>query len=402
MIQSVLVRQPPTAIRFPTNRTLASQPSPFKNAAFTHKPEAGSESGLGYSRAYSVSLSPQLIYTRSNLLPALISSKVYRQLEFLAVGSWWIYFREGGDHKVTGPTPMGLSGKLQKIPGGREDVFGDTSIDLRSTRALMKFLKLATDVEAHAAILEEWGQRPFSEFLTSYVKVPSTLQLPLLALTLSPDPPVQTTTSFALPRIHRHLTSIGMFGPGFGSLIPRWGGLAEVAQVACRALAVGGGIYVLKRGIESIGSSPPSEGVSDLDKPAPPLKIRLEGGEEIQAHWTAGNSYDLPQEHRPSADRSSTHTSHSISIVSSPLSSLFPIPSEGSPPPAGSLIVFPTGSLGSGEQPPVYLTVHSSDTGECPARQCKCPTFNFTRFRRDFRIRDDPKTNTYLHCLQSR
>ena len=387
MSQLGLVRVSFNVIQHIANPFLASHPSPFKNATFTRRPEAGSKSGLGYSRAYSISLSPQLIYTRSNLLPALISSKVYRQLEFLAVGSLWIYDREGeesGDQEddVTGPAPMRPLGKLQKIPGGREDVFGDTSIDLRSTRALMKFLKLAADAETHTAILEEWGDKLFTDFLTGHVKVPPALQPPLLALTLSPNPPAQTITSYALPRIHRHLTSIGMFGPGFGSLIPRWGGLAEVAQVACRALAVGGGVYVLKQGIESIGgSSQPAvnECASDFDESAPRLNIRLEGGEGITTRWIAGNSYDLPSGHRLPADIS-IQTSHNISIVSSPLSCLFPVPSEGSPPPAGALIVFPTGSLSVGEErPPVYLMVHSSDTGECPAGQCESPTIRIPR-----------------------
>ena len=267
----------------------------------------------------------------------------------------------------------------------------------------MKFLKLAADVEAHASILEEWGNKPFPEFLASHVKVPSALQPPLLALTLSPDPPVRTATSYALPQIHRHLTSIGMFGPGFGSLIPRWGGLAEVAQVACRALAVGGGIYVLKQGIESVEVLPrqlPGEDVSDPDAATPPLKIRLEGGEEIEAHWVAGRSYDLPSGHRSSAEGPSVQTYHSISIVSSPLSSLFPLPAEGSPPPAGALIVFPTGSLGSGEKPPVYLMVHSNDTGECPAGQCEFHTFDIPHWLRETCIHDDRIMNTYLHCLQ--
>ncbi len=390
------------------DRIVASHPSPFKNASFMTRRNA-EECRLGFSRAYSISLSPQLIYTRSNLLPALIQSKVYRQVEFLAVGSWWIYGEEAGpsnghDDKVSGPTSVGSLGRLQKVPGGREDVFGDTSIDLRATRALMKFLKLAGDAEAHTAILEEWGGKPFPEFLTTQAKVPPLLQPPLLALTLSPDQPVVTMTSYALPRIHRHLTSIGLFGPGFGSVIPRWGGLAEVAQVACRALAVGGGVYMLGKGVESIeGPLQPSldKETANPDDMTPPLRIRLDGGEEIKSHWIVGNRYDLPSEHRSSADHSFVQTAHSISIVSSPLSCLFPFPSEGSPPPAGALVIYPTASLSPDKRPPVYLMVHSSDTGECPTGQCESQFFDYVRRLLIFCIHDDPTTNTYLHCLQS-
>ena len=41
-----------------------------------------------------------------------------------------------------------------------------------------------------------------------------------------------------------------MFDPGFGSVISKWSGLVEIAQVACRAGAVGGGVYVLNKGFE--------------------------------------------------------------------------------------------------------------------------------------------------------
>src|SRR5579871_727518 len=46
---------------------------------------------LSFSRAYSLALAPHLIYTQSKLIDSLVSSKVHRQLEFLAMGSWWIH-----------------------------------------------------------------------------------------------------------------------------------------------------------------------------------------------------------------------------------------------------------------------------------------------------------------------
>ena len=321
-----------------------------------------------------------------------MSSKVYRQLEFLAVGSWWIY-EDGEAREVAknedagGPDPRATTGSLKRIPGGREDVFADKSIDLRSTRSLMNFLKLATDTEAHASILEVWGPNTFPDFLTSHLGIPPRLQAPLLALTMSPHPPAETLTSYALPRIHRHLTSAGMFGPGFGSVIPKWGGLAEIAQVACRAGAVGGGVYVLKKGFET-EENPDQQalkrGGTELDEVTKVSTVRLEGGEEIKTHWIVGSNWDLPSiiEVVISEEAVPNHVSRSITIVSSPLSQLFPLPAEGAPPPAGAVVVFPTGTLElvydsdkpqilRADPPPVYLMIHSSDTGECPAGQCK-------------------------------
>ena len=321
-----------------------------------------------------------------------MSSKVYRQLEFLAVGSWWIYehgtLHEDAKNEDAGQseaTP--LTGSLKRIPGRREDVFADKSIDLRSTRSLMKFLKLATDTESHATLLEAWGSKPFPDFLESHLGIPPRLQAPLLALTTSPHPPAKTRTSYALPRIHRHLTSVGIFGPGFGSVIPKWGGLAEIAQVACRASAVGGGVYVLKKGFdmsEDLRQSPFGTGEAPLGEESQLSTVRLEGGEDIKTNWIVGSTWDLPSQFGADNIEYATpvYLSRSINIISSPLSQLFPPPAEGAPPPAGAIVVFPTGSLELENEtlepqsptdglPPVYLMIHSSDTGECPVGQCK-------------------------------
>ncbi|KAL6721941.1 Rab proteins geranylgeranyltransferase component A [Lecanora helva] len=356
-----------------------------------HASESGGTraSQLAFSRAYSLSLSPQVIYTRSNILPALVSSKVYRQLDFLAVGSWWLYDdTEQGD---TGEWNASLSGKespksrLRKIPGGREDVFADETIDRRSMMSLMKFLKLAADPEACASAIDDWSKTPFSIFLESQYKIPHSLQEPLLALALSPSNTDATLTKFALPNIHRHLTSIGIFGPGFGAVIPKWGGLAEISQVACRASAVGGGVYVLKKGVVTIeqpnqqksGGSTPTDPVSQLSL------LTLDEGEKVRTRWVLGSKWDLPpiKQEEPRNEDDARTIACSITIVSGKLSTLFPSSREGAPPPASAIVVFPIRTLlkdiaGSDTQapesklPPVYLMIHSSDTGECPEGQC--------------------------------
>ncbi|KAL9597768.1 MAG: hypothetical protein Q9179_004160, partial [Wetmoreana sp. 5 TL-2023] len=331
--------------------------------------------------AYSISLAPQLIYTRSNLVPALVSSKVYRQLEFLAVGSWWIYYEDRTIRDVPSTSDTDADkqkqiGTLRKIPGSREDVFADKTIELRSTRSLMKVLKLAADPEAYSKTLGEHGDRSFTEFLESQYKIDSKLQAPLLALTLSPDPTSKTTVAYALPRLHRHLTCIGIFGPGFGAVVPKWGGLAEIAQVACRAGAVGGGVYVLKKGIKSI-EQPSDASTATVGSESLTSTVHLEGGDTVKARWIAGTSSTLPRIDKPEPEQQSTtvEVAHVIAIISSPLTSLFLPPAEGSPPPAAVVVVLPPNSLSlpDGIDPPevplLYLTIHSSDTGECPEGQ---------------------------------
>lgn len=403
----------------------ASKPTPFSAASITqHRIDEGSLGPrLGFSRAYSISLSPHLIYARSNLVPALVSSKVYRQLEFLAVGSWWIYDakeeRQGGSPEEEEASTILQDQKiLRKIPGSREDVFADKSIDLRSTRSLMKVLKLTADAGAHSTIISESGDQSWPDFLASRYKIDSKLQAPLQALTLSPAPPSRTSVSYAIPQMHRHLTSIGIFGPGFGAVVPKWGGLAEIAQVACRAGAVGGGVYVLKKGIESIDipvqppASPTTAEMTDHLLPT----IKLEGGDEVKARWIIGTPSTLHgfSDEIPKQQMTSVEVTHITAIISSALTSLFPPPAEGSPPPASTVAVLPPGtirppqSLSFADMPSIYLIIHSSDTGECPEGQCTSLSFLLAQnraywvLRTPFNMRksDDP-TLEYLSTLSA-
>ena len=276
------------------------------------------------------------------------------------MGSWWIYDQH----------------TLRKIPSSREDVVNDQTIDLRSKRNVMRFLQLAASPESHLAAIEEHGLEPFPAYLQAHFKISEPLQATLLALTLSPELPLNTLTSFALKNIHRHLTSIGLFGPGFGAVIPKWGGLAEVAQVACRAGAVGGGVYVLGWGIEKLKTTSEKEHGHDKEHAEPVIQIRLTDGEMIKSKTVGGSRYDVPTFEQDNAEQEG-RICRIISIISSPLDELFPTIAEGAPPPAAAVIVFPSGSLDGGEtseatmHPPVHLMIHTAESGECPADQCK-------------------------------
>ncbi|KAL6231820.1 hypothetical protein BDW75DRAFT_219145 [Aspergillus navahoensis] len=329
---------------------------PFEDATVYTPGPSESGSGLSPSGAYTLSLSPQLIYSRSQLLPTLVSSKVYRQLEFLAVGSWWIYNPASGKNK-----------ELYRVPSSREDVFADDVMSMKSKRTLMRFLRHLSQnpptqesSDAQSSILEDAVARPLPDYLTSKFQVPPELYDPLLSLSLSQAPARSTIARYAVPRIQRHLASIGVFGPGFGSVLVKWGGGSEISQVGCRALAVGGGVYVLNSGIETL-----NQGESDDSR----IRLRLFSGETISSKYVVGSDWDLPSQNKTSCD--CDKVSRSITIVSSALDSLFPVTAEGGPVPAGAVVVFPAASLGlTDESPPVYISVHSSETAECPTGQC--------------------------------
>ena len=236
------------------------------------------------------------------MLPLLVSSKVYRQLEFVAVGTRWLYSatstattEEDRDRSQGG----GDLGSLTKVPNGREDIFADEALDLRSRRSLMKLLRFVADYESS----ENWTAsdkklKPFPKFLeVDFGLAPETsLQEPILALLHLPERPESITTARALPRLARHLRSIGVFGPGFAAVLPKWGGLAEIAQVACRASAVGGAVYVLGRGVKAVGEAGGgSDGaVDDSSSGKKRLRLTLTGGESVSTDFVVGCEDDLP------------------------------------------------------------------------------------------------------------
>ncbi|KAG4442077.1 hypothetical protein IFR05_002471 [Cadophora sp. M221] len=319
---------------------------PFPNASlWKAAAEPSNEaSKLSFSRAYTLTLSPQIIYTKSKLLAQLVSSKVYRQLEFQAVGNWWILDGESG------PT-------LKRLPNGREDIFQDKSIDNRAKRSLMKFLKFVVDYENQPETWQPHGDSGLAGFLSSQFQLPPSLQTVIAALTLSLDSSDVTPVKWALSRISRHLSSLGVFGPGFGAVVPKWGGGAEISQVACRAGAVGGGVYVLGTGVKT--------SAADVEDAEHRTQVHLSNGEVVTTqHLIETSVASLPD---------AKLVSKAIAVVSSPLSSLFKSSVEGSPLAAVSVIVIPPNTITIESAPqsnPIYIMVHSSETGECPSGQC--------------------------------
>jgi len=324
------------------------------------------------------------------------------------MGSWWIHSKGNSSGQGFGSIEqeIGLKehpeatlqeeAKLLKIPTNREDVaFSDSSLDLRSKRSLMKILRFIIDFENQTEVWEPYKSQPFSNFLSEYFKLPPSLHDMLIALTLTPFPPTQTTTNFALPRIARHLHSTGKLGPGFSSIIPKWGGISELIQVACRAAAVGGAVYVLDKDIvgEADGMCLDTE-ENPTSTALDHVTLKLEGDDTVSARWIVGTEDDfetLPDttsHQQPPITEMPNAFTRSISIVSSSLKSLFPV-IEGTQPPAGAVVVFPSGSITPSEGvtvrreelPPVYLILHSSDTGECPTSQSKCTSTFYTLLR---------------------
>ncbi|KAJ5932022.1 hypothetical protein N7516_006511 [Penicillium verrucosum] len=342
-----------------TSKSLFKDASIFKRDASSLVDGATISSKLSSSRAYTLSLSPYLLYARSQLMSALVSSKVFRQLEFMAVGSWWIYAPEQPDSKTGEP---GAEKVLYRVPGNREDVFAATHISMKSKRTLMRLLRHITKPhEDNASNEDEDMSIPLNDYLASNFSVPEELHNPLLSLSLSQLSHQDTPASYALPRIQRHLSSIGHLGPGFGAVIAKYGGGAEILQAACRASAVGGGVYALDTQIDDCLWRKGSEHSEH------PFLLNLGNEGSVQSKYL----FTSKKPSNTSDERSTplVEVARSISVVSATFPSLFPVTVEGAPVPATAVLMFSGDTLGSPKSPPVYLQVHSSDTGECPHQQ---------------------------------
>ncbi|KAH8885721.1 hypothetical protein GQ53DRAFT_353049 [Thozetella sp. PMI_491] len=332
----------------------SDQPALFRNASVTRS-DRGAAS-LGPARQYSLALAPQFIHSRSALVSQLVSSRAYRQVEFLAVGSFFI-LKSSGEEALS----------LNRIPSTREDVFSSTAIPLRAKRSLMKFLKFvleqqatpnsdqaaASTSEERANAAAEWAEKPLVDFLQAEFKLDADLQAYILALTLSLD--AQVSTKEGLAAIYRHTDSMGVFGPGFAAVYPKWGGLSEIAQVACRAGAVGGGVYMLGTGIAKQKPAP-----SDSD--GHNIELQLTNGENVKTKLLVSGE-------ESGVEGSETTVSRLVAVVASPLASLFTATVEGATRPAVAVVALPRGLASTAHDSPVYAFVHSSDTGECPIGQ---------------------------------
>jgi RAB protein geranylgeranyltransferase component A len=347
---------------------LKTRDATFSHATIESQTADGEGVKLSQPRAYSLALAPQVIHAQSTLLAALVSSRLHNQLDFQAVGSWFI-LQEVGE-------AVDAETKVSRVPSSREDIFRDSSFDLRAKRSLVKFLRFVQTYEEQSELWEPDAGKPFPEFLQQKFGLPPSSHGAILALTLESGPSQHITTGSALPKISRHLRSIGVFGAGFGAVLPKWGGLAEIAQVACRAGAVGGGVYVLKKDIQSRSS---------LDEGK--IELVLSEGEKISTSWLAGCPDDIPVE---SSHNVTDGLTKGIFVVAPALAMLFPPTSEGGVTPAGAVVAVPSGDT---NKPPVHIIAHSHESGECPSSQSKfCQSSTLTHRMMILR-------KTYLHCL---
>jgi RAB protein geranylgeranyltransferase component A len=224
----------------------------------------------------------------------------------------------------------------------------------------MKFLKFVMDYqsESQTELWQAHADEPLDSFLASEFKLDESLRSYVITLTLSLDGSISVRDGLAA--ISRHLNSMGVFGAGFAAVYPKWGGLSEVAQVGCRACAVGGGIYMLGTGIKDV------QRADTTDADSPNLQISLADDSTIRARSLFRGAESASADHPKLA--------RLTAVVSDAIPSVFEVVIEGAPTPSVAVVAFPAGSLSSDgvkSKYAIYAMVHSSDAGECPSGQCK-------------------------------
>lgn len=355
--------------------------SVFSSASVT-RPEADDQvsTSLSPSRAYALSLSPFIVHTRSALISQLVSSRAYRQLEFLAVGSFYILQLAGPEPTTPASTSQGAASDtahsgtdrpvLTPIPSTREYIFSTTLIDRSAKRALMKFITFVLK-HLEGEQVERWQSRAdesFTSFLESDFRLDVGLRALVMSLTLSLEPDKMTVRD-GLTAVHRHLTSMGVFGPGFAAVYPKYGGGSEVAQVACRAGAVGGGVYMLGTGVAGTRTL-----ANDDNDDGAKVEVELQhGGVKVRTRKLIRESEIAVASSAVTEPR--VKVSRLVAVIDAPLDRVFEPVVEDTPNPGVAVIAVPPGSVvdaeGKRSENPVYAFAHSSETGECPPSQSK-------------------------------
>lgn len=265
---------------------------------------------------------------------------------------------------------------------------------MKDKRGLMKFLRyVLNEGEDQSSPTPADSQITLQTALTTKFKLSESLQAPLQALALSPLPASLTRFDTAIIRIRRHMRSMGYFGPGFGAVIAKYGGNSEISQVACRAGAVGGSVYLLGHELQGLTTAEDNVAANTNENTDQTTLIEcvLSGGTRIRSKIVVGSPDDLPKSNDklPTSDCASMW--RSINIIADPLRQLFPQTAENGPTPAVAIALVESGDT-NGQKVPVYLQIHSEDTGECPSGQCKSFSSTFRPFN------DDP-TYEYLSTL---
>lgn len=300
----------------------------YANAKLYVSTSVGNGNDKYASRDFGVDLAPKILFAKSDLLSILVKSRVHQYLEFQSLSNFHTF----------------ESDNFEKLTNSKQEIFTDQKLPLMTKRNLMKFIKFVLNWEDKPEVWKPYSERPIYELLVDKFQLqrPQIFEL-MFSIGLCYN--METKTPDALQRIRRYLSSFDVYGP-FSVLYSKYGGPGELSQGFCRSAAVGGATYKLN---ETLTSYDPNS------------KIALfgDGSQVYVTEKLVVSPSQAPKESQNTPIQK--HEVHRLTcIVEKSCEQWF---SEGE---SAAVVVFPPGSLKSGNAEVVQVFILGSGSEICP------------------------------------
>lgn len=284
------------------------------------------------SKDFGIDLSPKILFAKSDLLSILVKSRVHQYLEFQSLSTFHTYENDS----------------FEKLTNTKQEIFTDQNLPLMTKRNLMRFIKFVLDWENQRDIWEPFADKSIAFFLSEKFKL-ERAQIFELIFSIGLCYHIETKVPAALQRIRRYLTSFDVYGP-FPVLYSKYGGAGELSQGFCRSAAVAGATYKLNEKLLSYNPTTKEATFHDGSK------VTVSERVVISPTQAPDFNYNVPQQ--------SFEVHRLTCIVEKSCSEWF---SEGE---SAAVIVFPPGSLKSGNKRVVQTFILGPGSECCPENTC--------------------------------
>ncbi|KAG5364818.1 Rab proteins geranylgeranyltransferase component A [Yarrowia sp. E02] len=287
------------------------------------------------SKKYFVDLTPRVLFAKSDMLQLLLKSRVYKYLEFRSLTNFHTYENDS----------------FEKVPASKQDIFTSQQMSPGVKRQLMKFIKFTVEWERLYNVWGPYRDKPVGEFMTKEFNLEQA-QIDELVQSIGLCSSNDVATPVALHRIKRYLVSLETYG-AFPVVYSMYGSASELSQGFCRSAAVGGAVYKLNATLTGLDVDSKTAIFNDGSKVRWSEKLVVSEAqitEQVRAKMPSSNpAYQI---------------NHLTVIVNMDCKEWF---AEGED---AAIIVFPVGSLSSGNTKTVQAICYGAESGQVPRGQC--------------------------------
>ncbi|CCF57483.1 hypothetical protein KAFR_0C04920 [Kazachstania africana CBS 2517] len=304
----------------------------YSNAKLYVSNAIGNDNRKYISRDFGIDLSPKFLFAKSDLLSILVKSRVHQYLEFQSLSTFHTYENDS----------------FEKLTNTKQEIFTNQNLPLMTKRNLMRFIKFVLDWEKHPQIWEPYATKSITEFLIEKFNL-EPAQVNELIFSIGLCYTADTKVPHALQRIRRYLISFDVYGP-FPVLYSKFGGPGELSQGFCRSAAVAGATYKLNEKLQSFDPTTKVATFTDGSKVMVSEKVIMSPTQAPRSH-----------KHVPKQN----FEIHRLTCVVEKSCSEWFTNNE-----SGAVIVFPPGSLKSGNKRVVQALILGSGSECCPSGTC--------------------------------